>query len=188
MPEDTNNVELGEQDEELLQEDALTEVEDNGNDNMTATVIMVDDFTVQYFMKDKVTDKPKFGPLVHYKAELTINVNSELSPFLKTYCLNASNDDQIPYDAKPNLVKKWRRRLKESNPEYFDRKKVSADEIIDGAISCSIEDDIKDALEECWDDSLAPMFHGSVPVPPPNYKIGGRYIHLYKWHVPVNQQ
>lgn len=152
-------------------------------EELNSVRVVIDDFTVQYFMKEDKTDKPSFGPLGHYKAELTINVLAELVPYLKTYVMNSACGDQIPYDAPKTLVSKWKRKLKRENPDYFNRTKVSPDEVIDGAISCTIEDDIKDALEECWDDMLAPLFSGSVPTPPPNYHIGGRYIHLYKWHI-----
>ena len=88
----------------------------------------------------------------------------------------------VPEYCAPNeLVKKWRARLMKEYPDSFDTG-TDPDMIIDSAISCTIEDTIKDSLESLWTGVLESQLN-AAPEVPEGYRIGARYIHLVEWGI-----
>ena len=61
------------------------------------------------------------------------------------------------------------------------RRSMDGDEVAAAVIGCTLEDTLKDALEECWDSVLGPKYKNAIPVAPPGFKVASRYIHLLKW-------
>ena len=66
-------------------------------------------------------------------------------------------------------------------PDSFDTG-TDPDMIIDSAISCTIEDTIKDSLESLWTGVLESQLN-AAPEVPEGYRIGARYIHLVEWGI-----
>lgn len=152
--------------------------------------VSVTKFTVQYMLKDLEKDMPSMLPLKSYSVDLTLEMPDELAPYLPQYVKGfqglvpgSSEKRLIPeYKAPADVVKQWKRTLMTEYPDAFDAKKTKPDMVIDSAISCTLEDSIKDALEELWDKSLAESLK-AVPDVPEGYRIGARYIHLVDWTV-----
>ena len=169
--------------------------------------VKVTDFTVQYILKDIKYDMPQPQPLRHYSAKLSILVPKAIMPYIPTYTRNrylseetdgemAKDTCPFPYIIPKETVSKWKKWLKAEYPDYMPeapveydekgnpkkkRSKTDSDEIACAVISCTLEDTLNDALEECWDEVLGPKFKGAIPVAPEGYYVAGRYIHLLKW-------
>lgn len=150
--------------------------------------VTVDEFTVQYLLKDEKTDMPRPLPLKTFSVDLEIEIPDDLAQFVPAYSkVKASGEDgerAIPiYVATKETVKRWKAWLQKYEPDSFsDIRLLSPDQVIDAAISCSIEDTINDALGEIWDSQLAKALN-ALPEVPEGYRVQDRFIHLRKWHV-----
>ena len=150
--------------------------------------VTVDEFTVQYILKDERTDMPKPLPMKTFSVDLEVDIPDDLAKFVSEYSkVKASGEDgerAIPiYVAPKETVKRWRAWLQKYDPDSFsDIKMLSPDQVIDAAISCSIEDTITDSLGEVWDSQLANSL-GAIPEVPEGFRIHDRFIHLKRWHV-----
>ena len=168
----------------------------------TALAIKVSDFTVQYILKDLKYDMPQPQPIRHYSARITVMVPSVIIPFVPTFMKNlevaedaANGKDTcpFPYNLPKGLARTWQAWLKAEYPDFIieeepipgmppkKRRSMDVDEIAAAVIGCTLEDTLKDALEECWDTILGPKYKNAIPVAPPGFKVACRYIHLLKW-------
>ena len=156
---------------------------------MAEIKVEVTKFSVQYILKNEETDMPKILPASQFSVDLEVEALDELVPYLPIYTAAvlkqavADPDDPerkvVPqYDAPADLVAKWKKKLKRKYPGAFYGK-IDPDVYIDSAISCTVEDSIKDALEDLWDGMAEEL--KAVPEPPPGFRVGGRYIHLLEW-------
>lgn len=156
---------------------------------MSVVNITVSRFTVQYMLKENETDRPMMLPMNAYSVDLTLEVPDELSEYVPAYVKGFEgldpNDAEtriIPeYKAPKEVVKKWKKYLLKEYPDAFDSK-TKPDMVIDSAISCTLEDAIKDALDELWDNTLAKTLNAEPDIPE-GYRLGSRYIHLESWNV-----
>ena len=156
---------------------------------MSVVNITVTRFTVQYMLKENETDRPMMLPMNAYSVDLTLEVPDELSEYVPLYIKgfegldpNAAETRIIPeYNAPREVVKKWKKYLQTEYPDVFDSK-TKPDIVIDSAISCTLEDAIKDALDELWDNTLAKTLNAEPDIPD-GYRFGSRYIHLESWNV-----
>jgi len=156
---------------------------------MSVVNITVSRFTVQYMLKENETDRPMMLPMNAYSVDLTLEVPDELSEYVPLYIKgfegldpNGAETRIIPeYNAPREVVKKWKKYLKTEYPDSFDSKPMP-DMVIDSAISCTLEDAIKDALDELWDNTLAKTLNAEPDIPE-GYRLGSRYIHLESWNV-----
>ena len=168
----------------------------------TTLTIKVSDFTVQYILKDLKYDMPQPQPVRHYSARITVMVPSIIIPFIPTFMRNlavaedsATGKDTCPYpyNLPKDLARKWKEWLKHEYPDFIieaesvpglpkKRHSMDNDEIAAAVIACTLEDTLKDALDECWDNVLGPKYKNAIPVAPDGYKVACRYIHLLKWN------
>lgn len=141
------------------------------------------DIRVQYMFKDVRTDMPVMCEPTSHAVEVTVPCPPDLVKYLTTYVANAVHasrqEEQESYTADRESVKKWKARLKRKYPDEFAGK-LTDDDVIEGAVSCSIEDAIKDTVEERWDGEIGPGL-GAVPAVPDGKRLGGRFIHLNSW-------
>lgn len=170
------------------------------DENESPVTIKVEDFTVQYILKDEKYDMPQPQPLKHYSAKLTILVPSCIVEYIPTYVKNRNvkEDDPefedvcpYPYHLPKPTAAKWKKWLKSEYPDYMPTPKdqpngkkktqVDTDEIANAVMSCALEDTLIDALEECWDETLGPQYKGGIPTAPDGFYVAGRHIHLLKW-------
>lgn len=168
----------------------------------TELAVKVTDFTVQYILKDLKYDMPQPQPTRHYSARIRVLVPSTIIPYIPTFIKNMSvTEDAVngkdtcpfPYNLPKDVASAWKAWLKAEYPDFIieeepipgmtrkKRRKMDADEIAAAVISCTLEDTLKDALEECWDTVLGPKYKNAIPVAPEGYKVACRYIHLLKW-------
>lgn len=159
---------------------------------MATIQVTVDKFTVQYMLKDTARDIPKMLPVKSYSVDLEVEVDDSLLQYIPAYTAAVkqaaaadSDEDKeklVPeYCAPKELVKKWRASLMKEFPDSFDTG-TDPDMIIDSAISCTIEDTIKDSLESLWTGVLESQLN-AAPEVPEGYRIGARYIHLVEWGI-----
>ena len=171
----------------------------------TTLAIKVSDFTVQYILKDLKYDMAQPQPIRHYSARITVMVPSVIIPFVPTFMKNlevaedaANGKDTcpFPYNLPKELSNKWEAWLKSEYPDFIiedksdpvpgmprkKRRSLDSDEIAAAVIGCTLEDTLKDALEECWDSILGPKYKNAIPVAPEGFKVACRYIHLLKWN------
>ena len=172
------------------------------SDDETELAVKVSDFTVQYILKDLKYDMAQPQPIKHYSARVKVLVPSCIIPYIPTFIQNISvaedmadgNDTcPFPYNLPKDLAKTWKAWLKEEYPDFIieaetvpyisnkKRQNMDPDEIAAAVISCTLEDTLKDALEECWDTVLGPKYKNAIPVAPEGYRVACRYIHLLKW-------
>lgn len=167
----------------------------------TELSVKVEDFTVQYILKDLKYDMAQPQPIRHYSARIRVLVPKAILPYVPTFVknLDVANDASegketcpFPYNLPKDVARKWKAWLKSEYPDFIiegepdntgkkKRQTMDTDEIAAAVISCTLEDTLKDALEECWDTSLGPKYKGAIPVAPDGYKVACRYIHLLKW-------
>lgn len=172
------------------------------DENETELSVKVDDFTVQYILKDLKYDMPQPQPTRHYSARIRVLVPTCIIPFIPTYLKNLTVAEDVadgkdtcpfPYNLPKDVAGKWKAWLKSEYPDFIieaepepgtgkkKRHRMDTDEIAAAVISCTLEDTLKDALEECWDTVLGPKYRNAIPVAPEGYKVACRYIHLLKW-------
>lgn len=170
----------------------------------TELAVTVNDFTVQYILKDLKYDMPQPQPIRHYSARIRVNVPSSIIPYIPIFIKNLSVAEEaangndtcpFPYNLPKDVAGTWTTWLKDEYPDFIieeepvpgmskkKRRKMDSDEIAGAVISCTLEDTLKDALEECWDTVLGPKYNNAIPVAPEGYKVACRYIHLLKWTV-----
>lgn len=160
---------------------------------MATVTVDVTEFTVQYVLKDAERDMPMMLPRQSYSVDLELDIPDELEPYLQTYVEGMKLKDNpdikggddgalIPsYGAPKEVVKKWKKFLMTNYSDSFD-KNTGPDMVIDSAISCTLEDSIKDSLETVWDEVLEKSLD-AAPVVPPGYRRDNRLIHLCSWKV-----
>ena len=160
---------------------------------MAAVTVEVTEFTVQYVLKDTERDIPKMHPLNKYSVDLELEIPDDLQQYLPAYVegmklrenpdIKGGKDGALipEYDAPREVVKKWKKFLMANYEDSFD-KTTGPDMVIDSAISCTLEDSIKDSLESLWDETLEESL-GAAPEVPPGYRRDTRFIHLVDWKV-----
>lgn len=160
---------------------------------MSAVTVEVTEFTVQYVLKDIERDIPRMLPLNKYSVDLELEIPDTLQQYLPAYVegmklrdnpdIKGGNDGALipAYGAPKEVVKKWKKFLMENYDDAFD-KSTGPDMVIDSAISCTLEDSIKDSLESLWDETLEESL-GAAPEVPPGYRRDARFIHLVDWKV-----
>ena len=151
--------------------------------------VVIDKFTVQYMLKDKINEKPFMLPLKSYKTSLTMKVPGSIAPFIPAFIRGFQGLDPeaveariIPeYNAPKNVVDRWRRFISERYPDVLDEK-TSADAIIDLAVSFSVKDKLDAVMDKLWDTKLCEMLK-ATPEVPEGYGLAGRYLHIINWHI-----
>lgn len=144
------------------------------------------DIAVQYMYKDSRTDLPTMGPLSNYTTRVAVECPSDLVGYMETYVANmtAADDPDIEpesYCADKDVVTRWKKWLKRKYPDEFAGK-LTDDQVMEGAISCTVEDLIKDAIDAGWDTTIAEEL-GALPDVPAGCHVGAHFIHVRSWRV-----
>lgn len=104
-------------------------------------------WTIQIMMKNKKTDLPSIHPMENMSSLIDIDVPDVILPFFHTYCEARESETVGNYRADKELVKKWKKEVKKSEPTFFETK-VTDDDIVEYKVSAVVDDAIYTLLKD----------------------------------------
>lgn len=148
--------------------------------------------TIQYMLKNKDTDMPKFCPITNIDIPLSIDVADDVVPYIKIYLNNieeyelAKKEKRIAnehsYDVNDIFISSWYKILKKAYKDIIN-KKMESNLLVEYAIQYSVFGIAEDYIDEHWDTTISKKFLSIIPVDDCNYYIANKIIKIIKFNL-----